>query len=181
MNIALSYALLKKKVVLVGLDIRNPQLTNYLHLAHKGHLTPYLSDLSYDAQDIIIPSKINDYLDVVPAGPVPPNPGELLMSDRLDELVAHLKEQYDYVVIDSAPIGMVSDTFLFNRFSDITLYISRVGHTPKDSAEFINHTHETEKLKNMYCILNGTKEDSGTKGTYGYYSYGKGYGYSKKK
>lgn len=175
-NLASSLALMKKKVVLIGLDIRSPMLSDYMHLSNKGYLTPYLADPSFDLQDIIMPSKIHDFLDVIPAGPVPPNPGELIMSERLDELIAALKEKYDYILIDSAPVGMVSDTFLLNRFADATIYISRVNYTPKTTADFINDIYENKRLNNIACVLNGVEE----KPKMGY-GYGYGYGYGKQK
>ncbi len=172
-NLASSLALMKKKCVLIGLDIRRPMLSGYLQLSHKGHLTSYLADPSYDLQDIVLPSRIHDCLDVIPAGPVPPNPGELIMSERLDELIATLREKYDYILIDSAPVGMVSDTFLLNRFADATIYISRAGFTPKSATDFINDIHSEGRLNNMACVLNGTPEKTKTGG----YGYGYGYGY----
>src|ERR1035437_7356540 len=108
-NMAMSFALMKKKVVLVGLDIRNPMLVNYMHLAKDNGITIYISDDSVELADIIIPSNLHPFLDVMPAGPVPPNPAELIMSQRLDDLFIQLKGMYDYIIVDSAPIGLVSD------------------------------------------------------------------------
>lgn len=176
LNLAIALSLINKRVVLIGLDIRNPMLSNYMHLSHKGYLTSYLADTSYTIDDIIMPSKVEPLLDVIPAGPVPPNPSELLLSSRLDELVAELKTRYDYIIIDSAPVGMVSDTFLLNRLADATLYISRVNHTPRETINFINQIYEQHKLKNMMCILNGVNEHVNFGNAFGY-----GYGYAHKK
>ncbi len=174
-NIASSFALLKKKTVIIGLDIRNPRLSEYMHLPSKGLLTSYLSGDDISIEDIIIPSIDNEYLDVIPAGAIPPNPGELLLKEKLDELIAELRNRYDYIFIDSAPVGMVSDTFLLNRFADYTLYVSRANYTPRHLSEFINTTFANKRLNNMACVLNGVK----MKTNFGY-GYGYGYGHKSK-
>lgn len=173
-NMAISFALMKKKVVLVGLDIRNPMLGDYLHLSKERGVTMYISDESYTVNDIIIPSNLHPYLDVIPAGPVPPNPAELIMSKRLDVLFQQLRGMYDYVIVDSAPIGLVSDTYLINRLVDNCIYVARQNYTPREACSLINEIYENNKLNNMAVVLNGTNETSG----YGY-GYGYGAGYSK--
>ncbi|MDP4238026.1 MAG: polysaccharide biosynthesis tyrosine autokinase [Bacteroidota bacterium] len=168
-NLAMTFALLKKKVILVGLDIRSPMLGNYLHLSKEKGITIYISDESYIAEDIIVPSDLHPYLDVIPAGPVPPNPAELMMNQRLDDLFLQLREMYDYIIIDSAPIGLVSDTYLLNRLADNCVYVARQNYTPREACTLINEIYEHNKLNNMSVILNGTDESSG-------YGYGYGYG-----
>ena len=121
-NTALSMALLGKRVVLVGLDIRKPTLADYLSLPSAGLLTAYLSNSEYALEDIVLPSGLDGNFDVIPAGVVPPNPNELLQGDRLDELFGMLRERYDFIFVDSAPVAMVSDTFLLNRLVDMTIY-----------------------------------------------------------
>lgn len=175
LNLAMSVALTGKKVVVIGLDIRKPQLANYLHLKNKGHLTEFLADDSIDLNDIIVPSGISDNLDVIPAGPIPPNPSELLLSERLGNLFEQLKKQYDYIVIDSAPIGLVSDTFVLNKFVDATLYVSRAKYTPRDCVDFINDLYRNKRLNNMSCVLNGAETKVSS------YGYGYGYGQNVKK
>lgn len=177
LNMAMSVALTGKKVAVVGLDIRKPQLANYLNLKNKGHLTEFLADDSIELDDIIVPSGISSNLDVIPAGPIPPNPSELLLSERLDSLFEQLKKQYDYIVIDSAPIGLVSDTFVLNKFTDATLYVSRIKYTPRDCIEFINDLYEKKRLNNMACVLNGAETKVSTYG----YGYGYGYGHNMKR
>lgn len=174
-NTALSFALLGKKVALVGLDIRKPMLAHYCNLSDKGCLTSYLASSDYRIEDTIQKSSLNDNLDILPAGIVPPNPNELLQNSRLDDLFAYLRSNYDYVIIDSAPVAMVSDTFLLARVADMTLYVSRADYTPKDMPEFINSVYDEKRLPNMACVLNGVK--TATAG----YGYGYGYGYGKKK
>ena len=165
-NLASSFALLNKKVVLIGLDIRKPMLGNYMHIEKNKGVSLYLSNPDYKLSDIIIPSGIHSLLKVIPAGPIPPNPAELIMSDRLEELITELKKEYDYIIIDSAPVGVVSDTFLINRVIDLSIYVSRQNYTPREMTEIINDIHNNNKLNNMGLVLNGVEEMAG----YGYYS-----------
>lgn len=170
-NLAMTFALVHKKVVLVGLDIRKPMLTEYMHIAKNSGVSMYLADESYKVSDVLLPSGIHPSLFVVPAGPVPPNPGELLMSERLDQLFVELKKEFDIIIVDSAPIGKVSDTYLLNRVVDNTVYISRQEYTPRDVTELINDIYENKKLNNMGVVLNGVNHSSSS-------GYGYGYGYS---
>ena len=156
-NLAMSLSLIKKKVVLVGLDIRKPQLAAYFGLSNPGCLTSYLADDSYSIDDTIMPSGKHPNLDIIPAGIVPPNPSELMLSNRLDELIAELKKRYDYIIIDSAPIALVSDTFMLDRICDMTLYVSRFQYTTKELVDFLNQIAEQKRLKNMAAVLNGVK------------------------
>ena len=165
-NLASSFALFNKKVVLIGLDIRKPILGDYMHIEKNKGVSLYLSDPNYKLNDIIISSGIHSSLKVIPAGPVPPNPAELLMSNRLEELISELKKEFDYIIIDSAPVGVVSDTFLINRVVDLSIYVSRQNYTPKDMIETINDIHNNQRLTNMGLVLNGVEEMAG----YGYYS-----------
>ena len=166
--------LFRSKVVLVGLDIRSPMLGEYLHLSKERGITMFISDESYTINDIIIPSKLHAFLDVIPAGPVPPNPAELIMNHRLDDLFIKLREMYDYVVVDSAPIGLVSDTYLLNRLVDNCIYVARENYTPREACDLINEIYDHKKLNNMAVVLNGVNENSST------YGYGYGYGKSAK-
>lgn len=168
-NTALSLALLGKKVALVGLDIRKPMLAQYFGLVGKGCLTSYLADDSYTLDDITIKGVENANLDLIPAGAIPPNPSELLQEGRLDTLFEQLRARYDYIIVDTAPVALVSDTFLLGRVADMTLYVSRADYTPTQMIQFLNHTIEQKRLKNIACVLNGV---SAKKAGYGY-----GYGY----
>jgi len=170
-NMAMSFALLKKKVILIGLDVRNPMLEEYMHIPKDKGITLFLSDPNYNTHNLIVPSGFHPFLSVIPAGPVPPNPAELLMSPRLDELIDELKNEFDYIILDSAPVGIVSDTYLLNRLVDNTIYVTRQNYTPREMAGFINDTYDNKRLNNMAVVLNGTKENLG----YGY-GYGSGYG-----
>ncbi len=167
-NLAMSFAILNKKTILVGLDIRKPVLGEYMHIAKNKGVSLYLSDPNYKVEDIIIPSGISSSLHVIPAGPIPPNPAELLMSKRLEELIIELKKEYDYIIIDSAPVGVVSDTYLINRIVDNSVYVSRQGYSPKDVTELINEIYDNNKLNNLGVVLNGIDDVS----TYGNGYYG---------
>jgi capsular exopolysaccharide synthesis family protein len=146
-------------------------LGNYLHLSKERGATIFISDESYTIDDILIPSNLHPYLDVIPAGPVPPNPAELIMNHRLDDLFLQLRERYDYIIVDSAPIGLVSDTYLLNRLVDNCIYVARQNYTPREACTLINEIYDHKKLNDMAVILNGTSESSG---------YGYGYGYGEK-
>jgi capsular exopolysaccharide synthesis family protein len=169
-NMAMSFALMKKKVILIGLDIRNPMLGEYMHIAKDKGITLYLSDISQNIQDIVIPSGFHPFLNVIPAGPIPPNPAELLMSPRLDELIAKLKLEYDYIIVDSAPVGIVSDTYLLNRFVDNCIYVTRQDYTPREACALINDVNKNKQINKVAVVLNGTDESLG-------YGHGYGYGY----
>ncbi len=170
-NLAVSFAMLGKKTCIVGLDIRKPMLAKYMGLPNNGALTSFLADTAYSLEDIVMSSGVHEMLDVIPTGMIPPNPNELLQSERVDELFALLRDKYDYIVVDTAPIAVVSDTFLLNRISDMTIYVSRVNYTTREMVDFINTVHGTKRLKNMACVLNGVEAVNVG------YGYGLGYGY----
>lgn len=169
-NLAISLTLLGKRVALVGLDIRKPMLATYLKLPTQGCLTSYIAEPEYTIDDTIVASGINNNLDILPAGVIPPNPSELLQSERMDELFAELRKRYDYVIIDSAPVAMVGDTYLLSRLADMTVYVTRANYTTYDLIEFVNQTHEQQRLPKMVAVLNGA--DAKKVG----YGYGYGYG-----
>lgn len=178
-NLSVSLSLLKKKTVLVGLDIRKPRLSEVFGVS-RGHLTSYLVDKSVSMDDVIYHSNINEYLDIVPAGSIPPNPTELIQSTRLDEFFAELRTRYDYIVVDTAPIGMVTDTYLLDRIADMTVFVTRANYTSRDVSELINDIYTNARLHNVACVLNGVENKRGTYGygTYSRYGYGYGYGMS---
>ena len=170
-NLAASLALTGKRVVVVGLDIRQPKLGEYLNIGGRAGVTNYLASNSVSINDIIHKEPFAAGLDIILAGPVPPNPAELLLSDRLEELFKELKKKYDYVIIDSAPVGMVSDTFSIDRISDICIYVCRADYTEKDNIRYAEKLSEDKKLKKLYLVLNATNTKKG---------YGYGYGDNKK-
>lgn len=167
-NLAISLSLLNKKVVLVGLDIRKPMLAKYMNLSNKGCLTSYLSEDSYALEDLIVPSEFPN-LSIIPAGIIPPNPSELLQSERLDLLFAELRKMYDYIIVDTAPVAMVSDTFLLSRIADMTVYVCRARYTTYNLVDFLNQNCEQKRLPNVVTVLNGVEAKK--------VGYGYGYGY----
>ena len=169
-NTALSLAILGKRVVLVGLDIRKPMLAKYFSLPQQGCLTSYLAEEDYSVDDVIVPSGEHKNLDIIPCGVVPPNPGELLQSDRLDQLFAELRERYEYIIVDTAPCALVSDTFLLDRIADMTIFVSRADYTPSDMIDYINQVAEQKRMKQICGVLNAVK------GSHTGYGYGYGYG-----
>ena len=164
-NTALSLAMLGKKVALVGLDIRKPMLAVYFGLRDKGHLTDYLAEPSIELDDIIVPSGEHKNLDIIPCGTVPPNPAELLQTERVDELFAELRKRYDYIIVDTAPVALVSDTYLLDRIADMTIYVFRYKYTPSEMIDYMNQMVEQKRMHNVACVLNGVK---GLKAGYGY-------------
>ena len=174
-NLAVSFALLGKKVVLVGLDIRKPRLAELFELKDHHHgITPLLThdEPTWDmVKEQILPSGVNDNLELLLAGPIPPNPAELLTRDSLDKVMNLLRDKYDYIIIDTAPVGLVTDTLQIGRVSDATVYMCRADYTPKASFDLINGLANEGKLPNMSIVINGIDM---SKKKYGYY-----YGYGK--
>lgn len=174
-NVAISFALLGKKVVLVGLDIRKPRLAELFEIEDHYHgITNLLIKDNVEWNDVksqIVPSGINNNLDLLMAGPVPPNPGELVTRKSLDDTIEQLKEHYDYILLDTAPVGLVTDTLALGRISNSTVYVCRADYTAKSSFGLINSLSIEKKLPNMSVVLNGVDL---SKKKYGYY-----YGYGK--
>lgn len=164
-NTALSLAILGKKVVLVGMDIRKPMLATYFGLRDKGHLTDYLAEPEVAIEDIIVPSGEHKNLDLIPCGTIPPNPAELLQTERVEELFAELRKRYDYIIVDTAPVALVSDTYHLDRIADMTIFVSRYKYTPADMVDYINQVIENKRMHNVACVLNGIK---GLRAGYGY-------------
>lgn len=174
-NLAVSFALLGKKVILVGLDIRKPRLAELFEIDdHRHGITSLLTKTVVTAADIqaqTLPSGVNDNLELLMAGPIPPNPAELLTRTSLDDIMDLLKRTYDYVIIDTAPVGLVTDTLQVGRVSNLTVYVCRADYTPKENFELINTLHAENKLPNICVVVNGIDL---SKKKYGYY-----YGYGK--
>ncbi len=174
-NLAVSFALLDKKVVLVGLDIRKPRLAELFEIKDHHHgITNLLSMANPTAEDVekqILNSNVNDNLDILMAGPIPPNPTELIARPTLEMVINSLKEKYDYVLIDSAPVGLVTDTLQIGRVADATIIMCRADYTPKDSFNYINDLARDNKLPHMTIAINGIDM---SKKKYGYY-----YGYGR--
>lgn len=182
-NLALTYALSGKKVALVGLDIRRPRLSQIFGISGRRGVTTYLSGQENDLTSLIHTSEENANLDVLPAGPIPPNPNELLISDRMTQLMTYLRAHYDVVILDSAPIGVISDSFLVINHSDLQLFVLRAGYSTKRCLRVLHQAVAQNKLQNVYILLNGVDIKSNAYlykryGRYGYYSkHGNAYGY----
>ena len=191
-NLSVSLGLLGKKVILVGLDIRRPRLAEQFGIKdHKHGITNLLVKDNPNAEDVeaqILPSGVNKNLDLLMAGPVPPNPTELIARSSLETIIAILKDKYDYIMIDTAPVGLVTDTLQIGRVANATIYMCRADYTPKASFGMINALAMEEKLPNMAMVLNGVDMSKkkysyyygyGKYGKYGRYGYGSGYSYGK--
>lgn len=178
-NTAVSLAFLGKKVIVVGMDIRKPGLNKVFNLSRRAEgITNYLSDPdNVNLFDMIQRSDISPNLDILPGGPVPPNPTELVARDVLDHAIDLLKSRYDYVILDTAPIGMVTDTTIIGRVADMCVYVCRADVTPKAGYEYINVLKNEHKFPKLATVINGI-DMSKRKNSYGY-GYGKKYGYSK--
>lgn len=174
-NLSLTLATPNKKVIIIGSDIRNPQLQRY-NTARKGlkGLTEYLYTDQTKLQDIIHVSTFNPYLDVIYSGMIPPNPTELLANGRYEILLEELRLEYDYIIVDTAPLMLVTDTFLIADLADATIYVTRSKYTEKTLIEFANNNIDQKKIKNVGFVLNDVSKN--------YFGYGNkyGYGYSAK-
>lgn len=182
-NLAVSLAYLGKRVVVVGMDIRKPGLNKVFNISRKMEgITNYLSDPDHvELFDMVQRSDISPNLDILPGGPIPPNPTELVARDVLERAIARLRERYDYVILDTAPIGMVTDTAIIGRVADMCVYVCRADVTPKAGFSYINVLRRERKFPKLATVINGL-DMSKRKNSYGYgygkkYGYGKGYGY----
>ncbi|NML70460.1 polysaccharide biosynthesis tyrosine autokinase [Chryseobacterium sp. RP-3-3] len=169
-NLALTLANPKKRVIIIGSDIRNPQLQRY-NPARKGltGLTEYLYSDQTKLEEITHVSSFNPHLDVIYSGMIPPNPTELLSNGRYEILVGELKAKYDYVILDTAPLLLVTDTFLISELADVTIYVARSKYTEKALTEFANNNIDQNKIKNVGFVLNDvSRENLGYSNKYGY-------------
>ena len=169
-NLAASFAQTEKRVIILDLDLRKGSLSNIVHAKHVKGMAHYLSDSSVNINDIIMKNGFSEGLDMIPVGVIAPNPAELLLSKRLDELIAELRKRYDYVIIDNVPVGLVADATIVNRISDLTLFIVRAGKLDRRQLPELERLYLEHKLTNMSVVLNGVKK--GSRG----YGYGYGYG-----
>lgn len=181
-NLAVSTALLGKKVLLVGCDIRRPRLAEVFNFSSsiKG-LTSYLAAQEEEVKmldNLIIPSKLVDGFDLLPAGIIPPNPAELLSGSNLDRAIEYLRDKYDYIIFDAAPAGLVSDSMIASRVADIVAYVVRIGYTHKADAKFIESLIKEKKFENVAVVVNGddlNRKSYGAQGSNRYSTYGYSY------
>lgn len=171
-NLASSFALLGKKVALVGMDIRSPQLAKMLSIKDTPGVTNYLSNSDIEINEIVQQVADVENLNVIVAGPIPPNPSELLLGERTTKLFEDLRKDFDIIIIDSAPIAMVSDTFSLAKFGDTTLFVTRANHTKRNLVKYFNDVVARKQFSNAAVVLN----DSNPRLSAGY-----GYGYGKEK
>ncbi|CAG9868478.1 GumC family protein [Bacteroides ovatus] len=181
-NLAISLSLLGKKVVIVGLDIRKPGLNKVFNIPRKEvGITQYLANPEKNLMDLVQLSDVSKNLYILPGGTVPPNPTELLARDGLDKAIETLKKNFDYVILDTAPVGMVTDTLLIGRVADLSVYVCRADYTHKNEYTLINELAENNKLPNLCTVINGLDLKRRKYGYYyGYGKYGKYYGYGKR-
>lgn len=181
-NLAVSFAFMDRRTVVVGMDIRKPKLNHIFGLSGKlPGMTQFLaSPSSVDLFSLCQPTAVSPNLYVLPSGAVPPNPTELVARKSLEQAIDLLKQHFDYVILDTAPIGMVTDTRLIARVADLSVYVCRAGYTHKNDFELINELEQEKKLPNLCVLINGIDMSKRKNGYY--YSYGKysKYGYGKK-
>jgi len=186
LNLSISFSLMNKRILLIGADLRNPQLHNYLNIKkNEIGLQDYLHEITIDWKNIIKKNQLdNPNLDIILSGNIPPNPAELLSNGRLEKLVQEARHEYDFIIIDTAPTLLVTDTLLISQLVDTTLYVVRAGFTPKKILEFSVNLSDRKKLKNMVYVINNIGMNYGYGYKYGYsyrykysYAYGYGYGY----
>ena len=168
-NLATTLALSGKKVVLMELDLRKPKISKHLNLDSRFGFSSYVIKQA-EYNQILLPSGLEDSLYVITSGPIPPNPAELLMMPRVEELFTNLKRDFDYIIIDSAPIGLVTDAQLLGRFADTTLYVVRQGYTLKPQLQIPDGLVAEQKMSGLHLVVNDVKMSFG-------YGYGYGYGY----
>ncbi len=182
-NLAISLSLLGKKVVIVGLDIRKPGLNKVFSLSHKEKgITQYLANPQHtDLLSMVQPSEISPNLSILPGGTVPPNPTELLARQALVQAIDILKRHFDYVILDTAPIGLVTDTQIIARVADLSVYVCRADYTHKADYTLLEDLRLGNKLPNLCTVINGLDMKKRKYGYYyGYGKYGRYYGYGKK-
>lgn len=169
-NLALTLSTPSKKTIIIGSDIRNPQLQRY-NPKRKGlaGLTEYLYSADTSLESIIHQSTFNPHLDVIYSGSIPPNPTELLTNGRYEVLLEELKQKYDYIIVDTAPLMLVTDTLLFADLADATIYVTRSNYTEKQLIEFANSNIRDAKIKNVGFVINDVAKN--------YFGYGNKYGY----
>jgi capsular exopolysaccharide synthesis family protein len=183
MNLAMTYALANKKTVIIGMDIRRPVMAHRFGLDNTKGVTTFLSGQTDDISSVISVSNVNPNLYILPAGPIPPNPNELLMSDNMQRMIDQLRSEFDYIIIDSAPIGVISDSFLIMNHCDIELFVTRASYSTKRGLNVLHNAVVSHNLDKAYIVLNAVNMKSssytyrkyGKYGSYGHYgSYGYG-------
>ncbi|MEI6522495.1 MAG: polysaccharide biosynthesis tyrosine autokinase [Bacteroidota bacterium] len=172
-NLSTSFALSDKKTLLIGFDLRHPKIAEYLNLNEKKGITNFLIDKSSRIEDFIIKKNDDNLLfDVLLSGPIPPNPSELLMHKKIEAIFNYARENYDYILVDTAPVGLVADTLLLNEFADCSVYVVKANYLDKRMLHIANDLNKSKRLTNIAFLLNGRDTSAIS------YGYGYGYGYS---
>lgn len=172
-NLSTSFALSDKKTLLIGFDLRHPKIAEYLNLNEKKGITNFLIDKSSKIEDFIIKKNDDNLLfDVLLSGPIPPNPSELLMHKKIEAIFNYARENYDYIVVDTAPVGLVADTLLLSEFADCSVYVVKANYLDKRMLHIANDLNKSKRLTNIAFLLNGRDTSAIS------YGYGYGYGYS---
>lgn len=174
-NLGLSLALTGKKVILLELDLINPTLGQKLFLTEKKGISNYLID-EMELDEVIKQTNVNENLFIIPSGPLPDNPSEFLLSDKIPELLNKLEARFDFIIVDTAPIGPITDAYILSSYCDATLYVVRHKYTPKVVVERIDEENKINQLKNPAIVFNAVRV-RGFSSNYGY-GYGYGYGYT---
>ncbi len=177
-NLAAALSLSKKKVLLIGLDLRAPKVTEYLGIAERKGITNFIMNEETSINDVKFSIPEIENLDIIASGVIPPNPAELLLMDRVKKLFEDVKQEYDYIIVDTAPVNLVTDTLLVSKYADMFLYVVRANYLDKRMLEVPQTLYREKKLPNMAIVLN----DTDIKKSYGYgYRYGYGYFEKEKK
>ena len=173
LNIATVFALSEKKTIILGLDLRKPKIFDDFNIRNELGAVNYL--IGDNALEDVIQKTHIPFLDVITSGPIPPNPSELILGDSMKEMIDELKKSYDYIVLDTPPVGLVSDALELSQFCDVTLYVVRQNFTKKEMLVLLNNRNKRDELRNVSIVFNGYEN----KAKYGVgYGYGYGYGYS---
>ncbi|CDF80001.1 tyrosine-protein kinase [Formosa agariphila KMM 3901] len=171
-NLTLSLSHSQKKVLFIETDIRVPKGTRYLNIENQKGLTDYISNDSLDVKDVIVKTKDNPYLDIIPSGTIPPNPAELLMDKRVEDLFNTVQNDYDYIIVDTAAVGLVTDTLLISKYADLFVYVVKADYLDKRNLQIAQTMFDEKRLPNMTILLNNVDHKRS-------YGYGYGYGYGK--
>jgi capsular exopolysaccharide synthesis family protein len=175
-NLASIYSMASKKTILVDMDIRKPSVNQRFNIVQPNGVTNYLvNQCSIDEVILHLP-KVD--FDILPAGSIPPNPGELIRSDKLIELFKELRNRYDYIIVDSSPIGMVTDAYALAQLSDVNLFVVRNAKTNKSFFKKLSTQLKVDNIPNMYSIINDVEDDGSRYSRYKLYKYAYLFGYS---
>jgi capsular exopolysaccharide synthesis family protein len=168
-NLATIIAMMNKKVLIVGLDLRKPRVHTILKAGNGHGMSQFLSE-SATFEEVIVPTEIEN-LWFAPSGPIPPNPAELIGSPRMTEFVERAKEEFDTIIIDTSPVGIVTDALLLSKLANVTLFIVRQRYTTRGSVQLLDEIFRKGEMPNVAILVNDIS-------TSGYYGYGLRYGYS---